>query len=325
MLRSDYKQRLLNFVIYLNNLSNSIKNIQIFITLLHEFGVEPTELNKPYSIYKEFRNNSHSYISYRNLNNKQQVIPKAIPPSTVNDLYFYLYNTTLRQQLRYKCFSEQNIEYKQNNNQYYNTEKLEKCYEHLNVMFRLIMCEYEKTILYHCIKYTMDMLNIDNNLHAVLCHDGYMLDKEYFNSGVFNYDTYLCDIKDYVYQQIGFNMDFEYKLHCDEIIPELENKCNEFNIKTDYHCDDNNVLSQNMYFNKKIKYLPKTKQEVSDITEDYYKHIDDSNSIKLHYNKRNYYHENDNIPNYIENNQDENNKHTSYPFYKEVTKFFVFK
>lgn len=300
----EYAMRMKDFIILMNNISYSIKNIQTFVITLHEFGVTPTATNKPYSIYKEITNESHSYVSYLNKHNDNTltVIPKAIPPFIVSNIYFYLYNTSKRQQIRYKCFDQRNVVYKINNKLYYDTDKFEECYNNLNVVFRLIMYEYEKTILYHCITYTMNKHGIKNNLHAILCHDGFMLDLQYFDKNLLNYDTYLCDIKDYVYKQMGLNMDFEYKIHCDEIIPDLENNCNEvYKNISGKKCPDNIDYSDNNVFNENQKYIPKTKKEIAQLTNKYYKNPINDNEYKLYYNTDHYYKYEDNIPTPLDN------------------------
>lgn len=300
---NDYAIRMKNFIILINNISFSIQNVQTFIVTLHEFGVTPTDMNKPYSIYKEITDKSHSYLSYLNKDNDNTltVIPKSIPPFIVSNIYFYLYNTSLRQQLRYKCFDQKYVAY-ENNNELYYADKFEECYNYINVVFRLIMNEYEKTILYHCITYTMKKLGIKNNLHAVLCHDGFMLDLEYFDKNLLKYDTYLCEIKKYVYQQMGLNMDFEYKIHCDEIIPDLENNCNETykNIKSS-SCSDITDYSDNNVFDEKSKYVPRTKKEIEQLTNEYYNNPINDNVYKLYYNTNNYYKYKDNIPEPLNN------------------------
>jgi hypothetical protein len=274
-----YNKRMRNFINLCNNISNSIRNIQIFITLLHENGVPMTEENKDYSIAKVFTDESHSYInSMRNksiiyredakyydisdnafVDSDIRVVPNVIPPSTTQNIYFYLYNTSLRQQLRYKCFEQ---DYTADNKIFYNTDSLEECYKCFNVVFRLIMNEYEKTMLWHCINYTMKKLGIDNNLHAVLCHDGFMLDREYFEgpNAPLRYDTYLCDLKNYIEEETGFNINIEYKDHCDEMISTIT--CE--HAAENYSCDDQHNYSKKWDENK--SYSPRTKNEIMNLT-----------------------------------------------------------
>ena len=317
----NYNMRLTNFVVLWNNISNSIRNIQIFITLLHENGVRMTAENKNYSIGKKFTKEAHSYISTSN--NKSivykedeqyyeisdnvfadddiRVVPNVIPPSTTHNLYFYLYNTSLRQQLRHRCFDD-NIE--ADDKIYYKTDILENCYVNFNVMFRLIMNEYEKTMLWHCINYTMKKLNINDELHAVLCHDGFMLDREYFDDGRLNYTTYLCDLKNYIEEETGFNVNFEYKDHCDEMIDTIE--C--VNAAANYSCDDSH--NYNKTYDENYIYIPKSKKQIASITEKW--NISNPNTVtdkingeevtrdiyKMYYNadNNNYYHFANNKP-----------------------------
>lgn len=317
----NYNMRLTNFVVLWNNISNSIRNIQIFITLLHENGVRMTAENKNYSIGKKFTKEAHSYISTSN--NKSivykedeqyyeisdnvfadddiRVVPNVIPPSTTHNLYFYLYNTSLRQQLRHRCFDD-NIE--ADDKIYYKTDILENCYVNFNVMFRLIMNEYEKTMLWHCINYTMKKLNINDELHAVLCHDGFMLDREYFDDGRLNYTTYLCDLKNYIEEETGFNVNFEYKDHCDEMIDTIE--C--VNAAANYSCDDSH--NYNKTYDENYIYIPKSKKQIASITEKWNISNPDTvtdkingeevtrNIYKMYYNadNNNYYHFANNKP-----------------------------
>ncbi|MBR2022283.1 MAG: hypothetical protein IJ997_01180 [Mycoplasmataceae bacterium] len=276
----NYNMRLTNFVVLWNNISNSIRNIQIFITLLHENGVRMTAENKNYSIGKKFTKESHSYISSSNnrsivyrekdkyyeisddvfADDDIRVVPNVIPPSTTHNLYFYLYNTSIRQQLRHRCFDDDN-NIEADDKIYYKTDILEDCYINFNVMFRLIMNEYEKTMLWHCINYTMKKLNIDDNLHAVLCHDGFMLDREYFEDGRLDYTTYLCDLKNYIEEETGFNVNLEYKDHCDEMIDTID--C--VNAAANYSCDDSH--NYNKKYDENNIYIPKSKKQIASITE----------------------------------------------------------
>lgn len=112
-----------------------------------------------------------------------------------------------------------------------------------------------------------------------------------------NYDTYLCEIKDYVYQQMGLNMDFEYKIHCDEIIPDLEDNCNEiYKNVSSKQCPNNINYSENNVFNENQIYIPRTKKEIANLTNEYYKNPINDNEYKLYYNTDNYYKYEDNIP-----------------------------
>lgn len=319
---NDYNKNMYDFIDLCNKISNNIRNIQIFITLLHEYGVKKTNQNKNYSIGKKFTEESHSYINIDSIKNKQfkyydedyklddnifttndeiRVVPNVIPPSTTQNLYFYLYNTSLRQQLKQYCF-KYNVDNTVTDDisaadkVFYNTALLENCYMNFNVIFRMIMNEYEKTLLWHCIKYTMDKLNLKNNLHAILCHDGFMLDREYFNEGTLNYDTYLCDLKNYIEQETGFNINFEYKDHCNEIIETINCVNDEDKI---YSCADQSNYKK--IYNEKMIYSPKTKKQIAKLTENWNKNnpdeITEENGqkrplYKLYYDDKNnkYYH-----------------------------------
>lgn len=278
---NDYNAKLREFILLINNISYCIKNVQEFITELHEFGVPETMINRPYSAVKEFKNDSHSYLSSKR-HNETLVVPTVIPTNTVSNIYFYLYNTPLRQQLKAICFNGISSD----DNVYYNTEDLEECYKSYNVVFRLIMNEYEKTILYHCINYTMKKLKINNNLSAILCHDGYMLDRRYFEQGTFKYNKYLCKIKKYVKKQTGFDINFEYKGHCDEVIPSIRNYCVDLPV--------NNYECKYPYEKYGMKAIVRTKKEIEDLTRGYQKEVDPE--YKLYYDSYSYYHKNSNKP-----------------------------
>ena len=289
---SDYYNYYMNnFILLFNNICDNIKNIQIFITLLHEYGVEMTDENQKYSIGKKFTEESHSYISSYNNHefvgsNEIRAIPNVIPPTTTQKIYFYLYNTSLRQQLSHWCFNN-NVDETSANKVFYNTELLEKCYAQFHVTFKLIMNEYEKTLLWYCIKYTMDKLHLNDELHAVLCHDGFMLDRKYFDpndkEGLLDYATYLCELKNYIESKTGFNINFEYKDHCNEVID--PDNCVHAYDSSNIKCND-----QNNYNNEYYRiYSPKTKQEISDITQEWNIY---NGPYKLYYdsNKNKYYH-----------------------------------
>ena len=282
-----YKYYMNNFIHLCNNISDNIKNIQIFITLLHEYGVKMTDENQKYSIGKKFTEESHSYISSYNNNeivgsDEIRAIPNVIPPTTTQKIYFYLYNTSLRQQLSYWCF-QNNVDRTDGNKVFYDTERLEKCYAQFHVTFKFIMNEYEKTLLWYCIKYTMNKLHLTDELHAVLCHDGFMLDRKYFEEGLLDYATYLCELKNYIESKTGFNINFEYKDHCDEIIDTIN--CVHSYDSSNIKCND-----QNNYNNEYYRiYSPKTKQEISDISQEWNRY---NGPYKLYYDSNNnkYYH-----------------------------------
>lgn len=289
-----------DFIILINNISYCIKNIQVQIVLLHEFGVKQNVKNEKYSSVKTFEKDSHSYINSmkpKYIKNFKRVVPNIIPETTVSDLYFYLYNTSLRQQLNYFCFYDKNNIYKEENGfVYYDADNLGECYKNIHVIFRLIMNEYEKTILWHCINYTMNKLHIDNNLSAILCHDGYMLDRKYFDNGPLKYDTYLCDIKEYIQKTTGLNINFEYKGHCDEVIPDNEINCVQLPVEN-YSCKDYTHVRNNN--NKKIR--PRTTNDIKNLTSRY---IETNNPVnKLYYDGKRYYHIKSERPEKIESDE----------------------
>ena len=131
-----------------------------------------------------------------------------------------------------------------------------------------------------------------------------MLDRKYFEEGILDYATYLCELKNYIESKTGFNINFEYKDHCDEIIDTIN--CVHSYDSSNIKCNDQNNYNNEYYYN----YSPKTKKQIADITQKWNKINPDEiteeingNQVthdlyKLYYdaNKNKYYHKVDNKP-----------------------------
>ena len=141
----------------------------------------------------------------------------------------------------------------------------------------------------------MNKLHLTDELHAVLCHDGFMLDRKYFEEGILDYATYLCELKNYIESKTGFNINFEYKDHCDEMIDTIN--CVHAYDSSDIKCNDQNNYNNEYYYN----YSPKTKRQIDDITQEWNKY---NGPYKLYYdsNKNKYYHLKGKQPRSLPNN-----------------------
>lgn len=144
----------------------------------------------------------------------------------VDKIYYYLNNNDIRKNIFAKCL------YLCFNYGYGTCDVVKTCYNRFNVVFRLIIFECEKQLLYSCIQYTMNKLNITDNLSAILCHDGFLLNRKYFRSGKLNYKNFLYELQNNIQSKFGWNIIFEYKNHCDEIIDKLKPGC--ICLTTDY-------------------------------------------------------------------------------------------
>lgn len=137
----------------------------------------------------------------------------------VDKIYYYLNNNDVRKEIFRDCVR---LCFAYGHGK---CDVRKTCYNRFNVVFRLIIFECEKQLLYSCIQYTMKKLNITNNLSAILCHDGFLLNRKYFRSGKLNYEKFLHELHDYIYSKFEWNIMFEYKNHYDEIIDILQPGC----------------------------------------------------------------------------------------------------